>query len=376
MNEKEIAELRRRFRPDKSAVSHVRGCYVNENKEIVSQFKQSLGVLSQEEGDKLLGTVRKTLSGTLGRNLVDIEFETAQVVNGEEHKLLMALRDSGLEDEEAVQAFFRLAIDALELEGNYLILLCRDAYDVPFRSQDGEKQQDASNEVFSYILCSVCPVKLTKPALSYHAHENSFATFKPDWLVSPPELGFLFPAFDDRSANIYGALYYHKDTGESYPAFTDAVFRRPAPMPADAQKEGFQSVLEDTLAEDCGFDVVESVHEQLRGMIEEHKASKEPEPLALSKGAVKSLLRSCGVADARMEVFEARYDESFGEEAQLSPRNLVDTRQVEVRTPDVTIKVNPERSDLVETRIINGAKYILIRADEGVEVDGVNIRIF
>lgn len=376
MNEKEIAELRRRFRPDKSSISSVRGCYVNENREIVSDFSQSLGIMSQEEAEKLLGTVRKTLSGGVGKNLVDIEFETSQVVDGGEHKLLTALRDSALKDEEAVQAFFRKVIDALDMEGNYLILLCRDAYDVPFRTQDGEKLNDAAGEVFSYILCSVCPVKLTKPALSYHAHENSFASLKPDWLVSPPELGFLFPAFDDRATNLYGALYYSRDAAENHQSFVDAVFRCPIPMPADAQKETFQSLLGETLAEDCSYEVVQAVHDQLCGMIEEHKANKEAEPLVLSKGTVKCVLKSCGVSDSHMEVFDGKYDEAFGEDARLSPRNLVDVKQVEVRTPDVTIKVNPERSDLVQTRVIDGARYILIRADEGVEVDGVNIRMF
>lgn len=376
MNEKEIAELRRRFRPDKSGIHHIRGCYVNENREIVSDFDQSLGMLSEEEAERLLGTVRRTLSGTLGKNLVDITFETDQVVNGEEHKLLMALRDSGLGDREAVEAFFQKAIQALDLEGNYLILLCRDAYDVPYRTRDGEKQDDASSEVFSYIVCSICPVKLTKPALSYHAHENSFASFKPDWLVSPPELGFLFPAFDDRSANLYGALYYNKDAGENHQSFAEAVFRREAPMPAVAQKETFQSVLAETLAEDCSYEVVQAVHEQLCGMIEEHKANKEAEPLVVSKGAVKCVLKSCGVSDSHVEVFDEKYDGAFGEDVQLSPRNLVDLKQMELRTPDVTIRVNPARSDLVETRVIDGTKYILIRADEGVEVDGVTIRIY
>ena len=376
MNEKEIAELRRRFRPDKSGLSYVRGCYVNENREIVSQFNQSLGILSQEESEKLLGTLRRTLSGTLGKNLVDIEFETSQVAGGEEHALLMALRNSSLGDEEAVQAFFRKAIDALDLEGNYLILLCRDAYDVPYRSRDGERQEDASEEVFSYILCSVCPVKLTKPALSYHAHENSFASFKPDWLVSPPELGFLFPAFDDRCTNLYGALYYNKNAGENHPAFADAIFRREPPMPAAAQKETFQELLGEALAEACSFEAVQAVHGQLCGMIEEHKANQETEPLVVTKGAVKCMLKSCGLSDSHVETFGQKYDEVFGEEAGLNPVNLVDTKQMEVRTPDVTIKVNPERSDLVETRVIDGTKYILIRADEGVEVDGVNIRAF
>ncbi len=374
MNEKEISEIRRRYRFEKSNITHVRGCYVNEMGEIVSEFNQSLGLMSQDECEKFLAVIRRTLSGTLGKNLVDINFDTQQVVSGEEHKLLMELRNSALDNGDAVQAFFRRAIASITLEGNYLILLAYDRYDVPYRSSDGEKQNDASNDVFSYILCSICPVKTTKPALGFHAHENRFCSLPPDWVVSPPELGFLFPAFDDRSTNLYGALYYSRDITDSHTEFVDTVFRSAVPMPAAAQKETFQTLLEETLSEDCCYEVVQSVHDQLTGMIALHKESKVAEPLVVSKGAVKSILQSCGVSDSGVNAFDVQYDSSFGEETDLSPRNLVESK-MEICTPDVTIHVNPQRSDLVETRVIGGKKYILIRADEGVEVNGVNIHI-
>lgn len=375
MNEKEISEIRRRFRPDRSGISHIRGCYVNENREIVSQFDQSLGLMSQEESEKLLAILRRTLSGTLGKNLADITFSTQQVVDSEEHRLLMALRGSSLADEEAVQALFQRVISSLTLGGNYLILLAHDTYDVPYRSKDGDTQADASSEVFSYILCSVCPIKLTKPALSYYVAENAFRNRTSDWLVSAPELGFIFPSFDDRSTNLYNTLYYTRNSAENRASFVEAVFSRTLPMPADEQKEAFQSILEETLEDDCSFEAVQAVHEQIRDLIEAHKLNKEEEPLVMTKDMVKQVLGSCGVNESQMALFDTKFDTHFGSDTQLPPQNLVDPKRFEVRTPNVTIRVNPERGDLVETRVINGVKYILIRADEGVEVNGVNIHI-
>ncbi len=214
---------------------------------------------------------------------MDIEFETQQVVDSEEHRLLAALRDSALRDEEAVHAFYQKAVRSLDLEGNYLILLVHDVYDIPYRSRDGEHQEDVSSEVYSYILCSVCPIKMTKPALSYYMTDKEFRNCAIDWLVAAPELGFLFPAFDDRSTNIYNALYYSRDIAENHTGFVDEVFHCPLPMPAAEQKETFQAILEDTLAEDCSYDVVETVHEEFCNLIAEHKERKEPEPLAVSK---------------------------------------------------------------------------------------------
>ena len=375
MNEKEIAELRRRFRQDKSSITHVRGCYVNENREIISEFDQSLTLSRQEDAEKILAVLRKTLSGAVGRNLLDIEFDTRQVVEGDEHRLLMALRDSRLADQESVHALFRRVISSLDLAGNYLILLAYDAYDVPYRSKDGQRQDDASDQVFTYILCAVCPVKLTKDALSYYIQENQFRSVEADWVVAAPEVGFLFPAFDDRATNLYNALYYTRDISQSHPDFVDALFKSQVPMPAAVQKETFQSILGDTLEEECRYEVVQAVHDELCGMIAAHKESKEEDPLVISKVTVKRVLHECGVSPDHVERFEEQYDRQFGPEADLPPRNIVDEKQLEVKTPDVTIKVSPERSDLVETRVIDGRRYILIRAEEGVEVNGVQIHI-
>ena len=374
MNAKEVSEIRRRFRADKSNITHIRGCYVNEKKEIISEFHQSMALLSQSESEELLDILKRTLSGSIGRNLVDISFDTKQVVSSDEHRLLMALRSSSLNDIEAVHTFYQRVIESLNLETNYLILLTNDAYDVPYRAKDGEEFNEGSNEVYNYILCSICPVKTTKPALSFHAHENAFRNLSPDWIISPPELGFLFPSFDERCTNLYNALYYTKNSGENYRPFVDAIFNAPILMPAKRQKETFQDLLGESLEEECRCEVVQSVRDQLCALIEEHKQSKDPSPLVVSKNGMKRLITGSGVSAERVEAFSQRYDEAFGSETSLNPKNLVDTK-TEVRTADVRIQISSERSDLVETRMIDGVRYVLIRVEDSVEVNGVPIQI-
>ena len=205
------------------------------------------------------------------------------------------------------------------------------------------RQDDASSEVFSYILCSICPVKLSKEALGFAVRENRFQNLNPDWVVAAPETGFLFPAFDERSTNLYNALYYTKNLQENQERFVQEIFSSSVPMPAERQKESFQSILGESLSEDCQYQVVQTIQESFRGMIEEHKANKIEEPLVVSKETVRQVLRHSGVAEERVEQFGKQYDAVFGEDAQLSPGNLVDTKQMEVKTPDVTIRVNPDR---------------------------------
>ncbi len=375
MNDKEIGEIRRHLRRDRSNITHIHGYYINENKEIITQFSQSTGIMPENESDKYFALLRRTLSGSLGRNLIDITFKTSQVADSPEHKLLMGLRESKLKDEELRKELVQKIMDTLVLEGNYLILLGCDSYDVPFKSKDDSFQRDSSEEVYTCILCTICPVKQTKANLHYVPEEKLFHDGAMNQMVSAPALGFLFPAFDNRATNIYNALYYTKDVKSSQDALIEALFHAPVPQPAFEQKKTFEALLTTSLEEECSLDVVQTVHDQLCQRMELHKESKVPEPLMISKEDVKEVLESCGVSQEHMAKFSVDYDEAFGFEADLHPRNIIDSKHFEIKTPDVVIKVDPTRSDLIETRIIGGVKYIMICADEAVEVNGVNITI-
>ncbi len=375
MNRKEIAEIKRRLNPERTNATIIRGCYVNQDREIISQFAQSPLAMPEDEAEKYLSLFGKTLSGTPDKNLVSVGFSPEQVREGEEHRLLMALRDSALTDEEAVQSFCAHVIDTLDLEDNYLILLMHDAYDVPSYTTDGQKAEDGS-DVFHYILCAVCPVRLSRPALCWSPEDNGFRPRQQDWIVAPPELGFMFPAFDDRAANIYSALCYLHDPAKPYDELSEALFNaQERPMPAMQQRETFQGILQDALEEECSYEVVQSVHEQLSEKIREQQADKEAEPLKVSRNEMRDMLRDSGVSPERVEAFTAQYDERLGAGVDLSPVNIVEPKQFSVKLPDVVIRIAPERADLIETRIIEGKKYLLIRAEEGVEVNGVTIAI-
>lgn len=376
MKEKEISEIRRRLHPERHAITHVYGCYVNgDEREIIATFAQALGLMPQDEAEKYLALFKRSLSGTVNKNLLEVTFTTAQVADSDEHRLLMDLRRTRLQEDDIRRIFYEKVIETQPLEGNYLILLLHNTYDVPFKRKDGLALEDDSTNQFSYIQCAVCPVKLTKSTLGYRATESEFHNTEPGWVVAPPELGFLFPAFDDRSTNLYNALYYTHDSAENHEAFVAAVFNTLLPMPAAQQQDTFRSVLSGTLEENCTLETVKTVHEQLCQMIQIHKETREQEALTVTGDQVRAILETGGVPEEKAAAFEARFGEEFGTNADLSPKNIIDPKKLEVVTPDVSIKVAPDRGDLLQTRILGGIKYILIRADESVEVNGVPICI-
>lgn len=387
MNQRDLSEIKRRLNPDHRDPTLLRGCYIGGDGQIISRFSKPIGMLSQEENEKYMALFKKTLSGAMGQNLLSIDFPDEQLQGGAEHQLLCQLCESALKDEDAVERFYQSAavcvqawhneqaqsVDEAQNTCNYLVLLLHDGYDVPFRDGNGEIDRERSTDVYNAILCCVCPVKRSKPVLTYFAAEGEFHSRASDWVVSAPEMGFLFPAFEERSANMGRALYYTRTPDDLHDAFIRQVFNAPVQMTASEQKETFQAILQETLADECRLDVVQTVHETIRGMLEEQKADKTAEPLALGKRDVKRVLEESGVSSAKAEAFEEKYEESFGEQAEVPAINMVTPKRFKVDTPSVSIQVAPENSNLIETRMIDGRYYILVLADGDVEVNGMKI---
>ncbi len=372
MNKKEIAEIKKQYTQQRCPASRICGCYVDGEKNKKTLFREAFLSLPEEEFFKYLNIFRKTLSGTVGKNLLSMEIPfSAEEAQGTQD-LLMRLKYTGLQDDAILEEFYDKVIESFYYAGNYLILLSYGVYDIPGRSSDGLEMEDASDEVYEHIICCVCPVNLAKPCLSYHERENCFASRAQDWLVEMPLIGFLFPAFHDRSADIHSLLYYNQKPEMPGSDFVDGILGCDLPLTAGSQKETFQTLVEETLGEACDYETVRTICENLNEMIEEQK--EEPEPLVLGKQEVRRLLEQSGVSGERMEQFDDRYEEAAGERTSFVAENVASTRKFEIRTKDVVVQVNPERSDLVETAVIDGKKCLVIELTENVEVNGIQVR--
>lgn len=376
MNQKEVGELRRRLRPGKNNFSHVYGCYVSPLKEIIAEVDQPLSLLNEDDVESCLALLRKALSGGLGRNLVDVAFSTRQVAESEELKRLLALRDAKLKDAAARREFYETVIQNLELgEDSYLILLAQESYDVPFRTRNDEVLDDSSDTVYSYLLCAVCPMREGKPGLGYVPNENALHVKTAGRLASPPEVGFLWPAFDDRAPNLYNALYYVRKPELLHGEFISGVFGTEPPLSAPEQREAFETALTDALGAECSMELVQAVHEQLRERIELHKESKDPDPLTVTARDVGGMLRECGIEEERVSAFQDYCGQRLGQEAAVDPANLIDSRRFQIKAGEITITVKPELSGQVESRVLEGRTYLLIPAGDGVEVNGLPVEL-
>lgn len=374
MNKREIAEIKKQFKKDNNAITRICGCYVDAEKQIKTTLKEAFFALSEEEIFKYYEIFKKTLSGTLGKNLHNLEYSIHNEGEDSAHALLMKLRDEKLTDDETVEAFFNKVIETYEYGENYYIILLHSAYDIPGKAADNEELFDMSEEVYNHILCCICPVKLSEPGLSYNEVTNHIEERPRDWWVQPPMTGFLFPAFNDRSTDIHGVLYFSKHTEELHYEFIESCLGAPCPISFKAQKEAFQEVLSGTLGEECRYDIVRQLHEYLTELTEEH--IEDTEPLRLSKPEVRDLLEKSGVEPERLEHFEQIYDEAAGQDTSILLPAITGTGKFAVKTPDVDIRVKPDRLDLIETQMIEGKRCLIIAMEDNVEVNGMPIQLW
>lgn len=370
----EILEIRKQFNHDNCAITKVSGCYVDGEKTIKTKFTESFLCMPEEETFKYFEIFKKTLSGTIGKNLINMDFPTETEFNGGTQEFLLRLRDSELKDEILIDEFYEKVIQLYDYPGNYLILLLYAAYDVPGKAKDKLFMEDASDEVYRYILCSICPVNLSKPGLSYNTDTNQIQKRIQDWVVAVPNNGFLFPSFNDRSTDIHSILYYSKDAEELHNDFVDQLLGCVLPLSAGVQKETFQTLIRETLGEECEYEIVKNIHEKLNEIIEEHKIQEIPEPLTLDKSEVKNLFTDSGVEEEKLITFDVNYEKMAGENVSLLAANLASTRVFEVKTPEVIVKVSPECTSLVQTKIVDGRKCLVIEITEQVEVNGISVK--
>ena len=374
MNKKEISEIKKQFTEDRCTISRIATCYVDANKEIKFSSKDSFFNITKEEEYKYFDLFRKSLSGTLGTNLFTMEFNIDAENPGGEWDLLYRLNKSELKDDALIDEFFDKIISSYDYGQNYYIILIRSSYDIPGRTKDSMELEDASEYTFSYINTLICPVSLTKGCLSYNPEENLMKDRIRDWIVEPPQTAFMFPAFNDRNTDLHSLLYYTKAVKEMHPEFIEKVLNVEPAKTSIEQKADFNMLIEDTLDETCEFEVVKNIHDNIKELVEMN--ADNPDPVMITKDELKQIFYDAGADGDKMTSFDDKFDTAIGSGETIPAASLINKRSFKIETPDISIKVNPERTDLLKTMMIEGQQCLVIAVDSHLTVNGVDARTF
>ena len=371
MDKKAISEIRKLIKPD-SSIDRIRGCYVNEEGKVIRQLQDSLATMEEDSQEKYCEILRGAMSGKLGRNLFNMGFPLEEEMEGGRYQMLYRLQQSELRDDDILTEFYEKVVEKFRIEGKYLILLIHGVYDIPAKGSDNMDMDDASDYVYSFIVCCICPVPLMKEGLCYDEEACTFLDRRRDWAVQKPVSGFLFPAFNDRMPDIHSLLYYCRKEDERHEEISADLLGCTLPMPESDQKEVFRSMVEQTLGSNCDFENVKNIHDAVGEMIEQNKDAGEP--VQIEKAQMRRLLYENGADQSVLSDFDAAYDEAVGEGVPLMAENLVDTSRFEVKSPSLKISVKSDMSDMLKTKVIDGMEYLLIPVTDELEVNGIRIR--
>lgn len=375
MNKKEISEIKKQFTPENCSITRICGCYVDGDKNKKTKLKEAFLSLPDEEMFKYFDIFKKTLSGRLGKNLMNLDFPLEQEKEGGTQEFLMklrtSLRTSKLKDDELLDEFYDKVIENYDYPENYYIILIHAVYDIPGKASDGTEMDDASDEIYEHILCSICPVSLSKPGLSYDTEKNNIKDRIREWVVGIPDVGFLFPAFNDRSTDIHSVLYYNKSVKNIHDDFVKNVLGTPIPMASEDEKEWFLELINETFEENKTFEFSESLVEALEYVKEIMKDS--PETPMISCEEMKTILEKCGVSDEKMEDFKEGWDCYFA--GPLILDNIHNSKTAKILTPDATICISPDKIKLVELQEVNGVPSLVIPVNGKLEVNGIEISL-
>lgn len=354
MRKKDILELKRRLKKDHCTFTKMCGCYVNGEKHVILKFRETFLNLEEDDYFKYLEIAKKVLSGTIGNNILELNFPTNEDLINEKQISLMQLKNSQLKDDSLLDDFYESIIENYDYTGNFLILIFHDAYDVITKTKDNVKI-DESEEVYEYVLCAICPVSLSAPGLRYFEEENTIKARIRDWVVEAPSNGFVFPAFIDRSSDVNSIMYYTKNPKDTHPELMEYALGCYSKQTATIQKETFQAIIKDSFSADekKADKIFMDVQENLNTMIEEYKAiydDTDPEPITLTKDAIQNLLIESGIPEEIAPKIEKSYVENFGDDIPLA-ENLIDAKALKANEQRRKEEHLQKQVEILQTRL-------------------------
>ncbi|WP_252229910.1 DUF4317 domain-containing protein [Clostridium sp. ZBS15] len=354
MRKKDILELKRRFKKDHCTFTKMCGCYVNGEKHIILKFRETFLNLDEDEYFKYLEIARKVLSGTIGNNILELNFPINEDFINEKQISLMQLKNSQLKDDSLLDAFYQSIIDSYDYTGNFLILIFHDAYDIITKTTDNAKL-DESEEVYEYLLCAICPVSLSKPGLRYFEEENKIKARLRDWVVDAPTNGFVFPAFIDRSSDVNSIMYYTKNAKDTHTELMENALGCSSKQTATIQKETFQTIIKDSIGSDekKSDKIFIEIQENLNSMVDEHNSiydDTDCDPITLTKKEIQNLLIESGVPEEITNKIEKSYVENFGDDLPIA-ENLIDSKILKANAQAKKEKHLKKQVEILQNRL-------------------------
>ena len=374
MNKKEIAEIKKNFTDDCGffTVNHVVTAFVDAEKNIKCKTNQLYNTIPQDESELIMINLKKVLSGSIGKNLLEYSFPKDAYLEGGAQPFLYATLKSKLLDEEAVDKFLNEIVEKMEYVSTYTIFTAHCTYSVIKKNKNDDFEEDSDID-YNFLITAICPVNLRIDGLIYNEESNSIAKKESsDRIVELPTDGFLYPLFNDRSPDVNGVLYYTKNPKKPNTSVVNELLGCEFSMTCQNEKETFKAILNNVVGDELDYDLITTVNEKIQEVVDQN--AHETEIPTIDDHKLSSILWEAGVSQDKLDNLPKVYESAVGDKP-LTAINLVEKKTV-VTAPSITVNIGKDAVDKVKTQIIDGRKCLIIDLDDPeIAVNGLETTI-
>lgn len=396
MNKKEVSEIKKQFKQenDHMVVNKIATYYVHKNEadegqvRIMADYETSDAVqkyIPSTEADYYFDICKKTLSGQLGKSLIEYPVPLEELQDEGKCKKLSDLLQSNLNNKDLLTEYVKSFAENYTFAGDYVLCITHCTYDVPQKKKSRDEVEDEAadteNIVYNFMVVSICPMEYSDFGLAYKKDAQILQHDVCDYkFVRPPVSGFLFPVFNNRTADVNSVLCFFKNKKEPDTCLVENILGCKMALSSEDEKNKFNDLLTKVAAEKSlsnnlavDYSITQEIHSQISDLIA--KTSANTEITELDCEQIKDILRDSGISDDKLADFDEEYAHIIGQDVKLKAVNVINATKMDIKSPDVVINVKSNKSDRVVAQTVNGKKCLVIALDEDVEINGLNVKV-
>lgn len=390
MNNKDIADIRKRFKLDTDLlkIAEIYNVYIQgEATEIFHEDSRSFSLLDREQQELFLANFKKVLGGKLDAKLFEVKFLPQEEGQADHTQRLLY---EGLETKDAAEwqeNMQRIALKMIEekpFEKDMVITFIRGTYFKTTKREADETEIDMRDEVYTtpFILGSMNQTELPKSSLVFDFAEKEF---KSNILIDPvikltsPVGGFLFPGFTDNAADINHIVYSASKANKPDFQFIENVLNGDEIVTAEEDKAVFEEIVKAVIGEEVNSRTLAGLYDEINLMLEvEKEAEKEDvEVPVLDTVEVTRVLKASGVKDISAEKVERAFQQVVEDKNyEMKASHVVPSyasKSIKINTKVAEIKISPQDLRYVKQVNYNGKRCILIEVEEDTMIEGFKL---
>lgn len=375
MNRKELSEIRNHFNSEAKyfTMERVLTAFVDSQRRVRGVCLRDAPMIPAPESQILYETMKKVLNVNLGKQSSELPFQNHAYGEDGAQTFLSKVLQSGFKQEDVALEFLGKLAETLDSDSPYAVIAAFCQYDPPRKNKMDEIDEEASDQVFRYMVVALCPVAKTESVLAYDQSDDEILRQenKNAVISKAPMDGIFFPVFSDRATDVHHVLYYTKTPNSPNEKLIGEFLECEVESTIEDDQSGMKQVLDSLLGDDLTYETVTTVNEKLNEIVAKNKT--DDAPTEVTGRILHRMLAAAGVPEEKLADTERVFEEHV--ESTLKPERLVAAKTV-IRTPEIVVNVKNEAKHKVHLEEVNGRHCMVIDLDEAViEVNGYDLKV-